>query len=331
MTTDLRLPSGLVGSYDVFVNTDVPAGVSAPRGSVFEALAENNNVTASADPVLIELPPPSDLVVSDIALPSSVVSGEPVRIGFSVTNASAVAAAGSWTDSLYLSADGAWDLGDVLLGKVTHTGGLPAGASYDAELSTTLPPAKAGQYRIIVRPDIFNEVFEGLDERNNMTASPDVFTVAVPELHLGVAQPLALSPGEQRLFRIAVGANETLRFELSSSDPSSANEIYVRYGDVASGFAFDAGATDPLSPSPVAVIPSSVAGDYYVLIQGRSGSSADVPMTMTVKALPFSVTDIQLNSAELSKTTPRAPSSITLPALGASRPTSKRSSDVLPA
>src|SRR5262249_9527206 len=147
VATDVRLPSGLVGAYYVFVSTDVPSGATAPRGTVFEAFAENNNATASADPVLIEQPPPSDLVVSDISLPSSAISGDPVSIDFTVTNASAVAAAGSWTDSLYLSADGTWDLGDVLLGKVVHSGGLGAGASYDAELSAKLPPAKAGQYR----------------------------------------------------------------------------------------------------------------------------------------------------------------------------------------
>ena len=98
--------------------------------------------------------------------------------------------------------------------------------------------------------------------------------------------------GEQRLFRITVGANETLRFELNASDPSTSNELYVRYGDVASGFAFDAGAEDPLAASPVALVPSSLAGDYYVMVQGRSGSAPNQPATLTVKALPFSITDI---------------------------------------
>ena len=293
VSTDLRLARDLIGPYYVFVRTDVPGGIDEPRGKVFESLAETNNVTASANPVLIELPPPSDLEVSNIDLPSSAASGVELRVGFTVTNSSAVNAIGSWTDSLYLSADSAWDLGDVLIGKVAHGGGLLAGASYNAELLTKLPPAKAGQYRIIVRSDIFNEVYEGVDERNNVTASPDVVTVTVPELRLGVPQAATLSPGEQRLFRVTVGANETLRFELDSSDPTTANEIYVRYGDVASGFAFDAGAIDPLSASPVAIIPSTLAGDYYVLIQGRSGARANVPVTLTVKALPFSVTDIK--------------------------------------
>ena len=274
------------------MRTDVPGGVTEPRGKVFESTAENNNVTASANPVLIELPPPSDLVVSTIDLPSLASSGAPVQVGFTVSNSSAVNAVGAWTDSLYLSTDSTWDLGDVLLGKVAHGGGLLAGASYTSQLLATLPPAKAGQYRIIVRSDIFNEVYEGVNERNNMTASPDVVTVTVPELRLGVPQALTLSPGEQKLFRVTVGGSETLRFDLASSDPAMANEIYVRYGDVASGFAFDAGAIDPLSPSPAALIPSTLAGDYYVLVQGRSGKNTNVPMTLTVKALPFSITDI---------------------------------------
>ena len=45
----------------------------------------------------------------------------------------------------------------------------------------------------------------------------DVVTVTVPELHLGVPQALTLSPGEQKLFRVSVSSNETLRFELKGA------------------------------------------------------------------------------------------------------------------
>src|SRR6185436_19374486 len=54
------LPRELLGAYYVFVLTD-PSTSSSPRGKVFEAGFEDNNFTASPNPVLIELPPPSDL------------------------------------------------------------------------------------------------------------------------------------------------------------------------------------------------------------------------------------------------------------------------------
>ncbi|WP_295529412.1 CARDB domain-containing protein, partial [uncultured Pseudacidovorax sp.] len=292
VSTTLRLPRELLGSYYIFVQTDVPRGGSEPRGKVFESTKENNNLRASATPVLIELPPPSDLVVDDITVDGGLTSGEKAAIRFTIKNDSLVDAQGSWSDSVYLSADGVWDLGDVLLGRVAHNGGLAAGASYQALLDAVVPPAKAGQYRIIVRPDIYDEVYEGVDERNNVRASADPITVTVPELRLGVPLSTTLSPGEQKLYRIVVGANETLQFALDSADALSANELYVRYGDVASGFAFDVGAQDVLSASPRALVPSTQAGEYYVLIQGRSGSLAKAPVTLTAKALPFQITDI---------------------------------------
>ncbi len=49
---------------------------------------------------------------------------------------------GRWTNAAYLSADNAWDLGDKLLGKVDHRGGLLVNGSYSGTLKATLPPLK---------------------------------------------------------------------------------------------------------------------------------------------------------------------------------------------
>ena len=81
---------------------------------------------------------------------------------------------------------------------------------------------EGGAYRIIVRTDIFNQVFEGVDERNNTTASAARSRVTVPELQLGVPPSTTLSPGEQRLYKVTVGANETLSVALDAADDLSA-------------------------------------------------------------------------------------------------------------
>jgi len=85
-------------------------------------------------------------------------------------------------------------LSDRLLGRVVHNGGLSVAATYSASLDAQIPPAKAGQYRIIVRADIFNEINEGVNERNNMRASSDPVSVTVEELQLGVTLDATLSP-----------------------------------------------------------------------------------------------------------------------------------------
>ena len=40
--------------------------------------------------------------------------------------------------------------------------------------TVTLPPVKTGDYRIIVRADIFDQAFEGANEANNTTASAEI-------------------------------------------------------------------------------------------------------------------------------------------------------------
>ena len=82
-------------------------------------------------PVIIELPPPTDLAVAsptDIVIPGPAMSGEPVTIEWTVTNVSAdVAASGTWSDSVYLSEDAIWDIGDRPMGRVSFTGALEPG------------------------------------------------------------------------------------------------------------------------------------------------------------------------------------------------------------
>ncbi len=294
VSAEFRLPRDLTGPFYVFVLTDPIPGTSAPRGIVFEGAFEDNNATAAPLPVLIERPPPSDLVVDDITAPATGATGQPITVSFTVRNKAGATAEGSWSDSVYLSADSTWDLGDVLLGKVSHSGDLAVGLTYTAQLTATLPPTRAGAYRIIVRTDIFDEVYEGVDERNNTTASGSAVTVSVPELQLGVPLPTTLSPGVERLYKLTVGSGQTLSVALDAADDLSTNELYVRYGDVPSGLAFDFGAQQALSADPTTVVPSTLAGDYYFLIRGRSGSGV-TNATLTVKALPFSVTDVSVD------------------------------------
>src|SRR5262249_48631792 len=174
-----------------------------------------------------------------------------------------------------------------------HSGSLQPGDSYPtpATLTTNLPAAAAGQYRIIVRTDIFDEVVES-NELNNTTTSPDVMTVTVPELHLGVPVPTTLSTGQDRLYRVQVGLGQTLRVDLTSSSPSASNEIYLRYSAVPTGSQYDAAYQGALQANQFAVIPSTQAGEYLVLVHGQSEPSADTPVTLLAHVLPFQITDV---------------------------------------
>jgi hypothetical protein len=195
------------------------------------------------------------------------------------------------TDSVYLSSDAIWDINDLLVGQVAFSGTVAPGGSYTSKLDTTLPAAAPGQYRIIVRTDIFDEVVES-NELNNTTASADVMSVTVPELHLGVPVTTTLSTSQDRLYQVQVNLGQTLRVDLTSSDSSASNELFLRYNAVPTGSQYDAIYQGPLQANQFAIVPSTQAGLYFVLVRGQSEPGANTPVTIVANVLPFEITDV---------------------------------------
>ncbi|QGZ92576.1 CARDB domain-containing protein [Microcystis aeruginosa] len=291
VTKTFRAPSDLTGPFSVFVVTDSPR--DNIRGKVFEGNQEGNNATPSTQPLILQLPPPSDLQVENITLPSLEQSGEPITIEWTVNNKGEYKAEGEWTDAVYLSADETWDINDTLIGRSSFKGLLNSNQSYTSKLQSILPPAPLGQYRIIVRPDIFNQVYEGTNEANNRTTSPGTITVTVPELQLGVPLQTTLNTGQERLFRVNVGLGQTLQVNLTSTATEAANELFVRFDNAPTGIVYDASYSGQLIPNQEAVIPTTKPGTYYVLVRGQSEPQNNTPVTLFADTIPFSITDIE--------------------------------------
>src|SRR3546814_12280087 len=108
------------------------------------------------------------------------------------------------TDTLfpYTTLFRSWDVGDKLLGRKDFSGVLNPDGTYTLSLTTTLPGASAGDYRVIVRTDVRNQLPEDVGEANTPTASPQALTVAVEELQLGIPLTVDLAPGQARPYRI---------------------------------------------------------------------------------------------------------------------------------
>src|SRR6185295_13925365 len=90
-------------------------------------------------------------------------------------------------------------------------------------------------------------------------------------------------------YKITVPADQTLRVVLDSSSANGSNELYIRYGDIPTGSEFDAAYSDPVASDQRVLIPSTQAGDYYVLVKARQGSSATAA-TVRADLLPLSIT-----------------------------------------
>ncbi len=284
-----RLPKGVTGAWRVFVVSDRPDN-GHPHGQVFEGGAEVNRLVSSA-PLLIELPPPADLVTDNIAVTGGGTAGSSVEVRWTVTNDGTEAAEGGWSDSVYLSRDGEWDISDIYLGRFSHGGGLAVGDSYQAVLDATMPSLTDGAWRVIIRTDARDEVYEEAGEANNVNAGDQPIQVSAPVLTLGVPIQVDLPPGTERLYRIVAPSGETMRVSLSGGDSDARNEIFLRWNDLPSAARYDASYGNPLAAEQSATIASTQAGSYYVLVRGLD--SPDVnntnPVTLSADILPFEI------------------------------------------
>ncbi|MEY8838360.1 CARDB domain-containing protein, partial [Cribrihabitans sp. XS_ASV171] len=278
-------------AYYVFVVTDPSR--SGNRGTVFE-LNDSNNDARSAVPMIVELPPPTDLEVTDISIPADAEAGEPITISWTVTNQSNdVVAEGAWSDTAFLSTDGIWDIKDRPIGRVQSSGPLAPGESRTVTLETTMPAATPGGYRVIVRTDIFNQIHEGVNEANNTTASADTLETTVPELLIATPTTVAVENGAEKLYRITVPPEETLRVTVISSEDDALNEIFIRHDALPTANAFDATYDGPLSSDLMALVPSTEPGTYYISLRNFSGPEDGTELTVLAELLPLVITDVQ--------------------------------------
>jgi subtilase family serine protease len=206
-----QIPRGLSGPFYVFVVTD-------QSDRVYERGAELNNTGYDQRSGLVRLAPPADLVVGTVNVPANRYPGQQASIAYTIRNQGTDPALGSWYDSIYLSADATWDLEDPLFARVLHTGDVPSGASYSRTVTGTLPGVLPGEYHVIIRTDIRNQVRES-NERNNVTGSLDRFDIDAERLQLGavrrvgLSDPMYMTQRGGELFVSNTHRNEILRYD----------------------------------------------------------------------------------------------------------------------
>lgn len=278
-TVQFTVPSGLIGPFYVFVAADSGAVVG-------EGGSEANNIAGSPISMLVRVQAPADLVVGIITVPTNAVAGQSVTLTYTVRNIGSNTASGTWIDSIYFSGDTQWDLDDALFARVTHSGVVPPGGSYTKTVTAPLPGLVPDDYHVIVRSDIRNQ-FPESNEANNWAASLDQTSIDVPLLQLGVPTTNLLQNSQSLFFRVDVGAGQTLLLRLSSDNPGSANEIFVRFGAFPSRSVFDFSYSEPTSPSQSVIIPTTQAGSYYVLIRGAFIPGGSEMVTLLAESIPF--------------------------------------------
>ncbi|MEM6470989.1 MAG: CARDB domain-containing protein, partial [Planctomycetota bacterium] len=300
-TLEVTPPRGLVGAYYVIVVADPES-----NSVVWEGDNERNNVRAAETPVIIETPPPADLRIDsdDITFAASTAqSGTEVTVSFTVTN-DGNDWIGRWADAVYLSRDGVWDLEDTRLGFVDQNTLIPGvipsthdpletGESYTATLTATIPPLAAGDYRFIVRADIFDEIHEDASENNNHAVSVDSIRVSVDTLTLGVPRIVDVAASERQLFAVGVPSGQTLRVSIRGEDDAAIDQIILRHASVPSANRFDAiGQSDRITGRTEALLGGTEAGTYYVLLNNLYQGVANREVELVAELVPLAITDV---------------------------------------
>ena len=293
LTWTFDIPRGLSGRYYAFAVVD-------SKNEIYERDGELNNTNYDPLSVEIILPPPADLVVTAINIPNQVITlGDDVGFSYTIKNQGTDAALGNWFDSVYLSKDQTWDINDVLVNKFNHQGNIPVGGSYQgfAGLSRSTP-VTPGDYYVLVRSDIRNQVAE-TNDNNNLGVSLGKVTIDVEALTLNTPTSDIINQGEAVYYRVDVAAGESLLFNFDGQYTLSDygfTEFYVSYGKMPTRNNFDFIYQVPLEADQQILVPTTEAGTYYVMAYGNTvpeytGKTDGFNYTIEAKTIDFAVLD----------------------------------------
>jgi hypothetical protein len=268
----------LIGSGESYALSYLPAGSINSYGSV-ELTVENSTAQTS-------------LVASNLAAPTptTAVPGQNVITSFTVTNVgTADLTSGTWDDSVYLApvGDSAYSPGDTLLQRVTHTGGVDAGASYTVNVSAPIPAVVPGSYELIAVPDSADLISDSFAD--GQAVSPAFTAAPIPALTPGTAVQATVPNDGDAYYQVVVASGTDVRITSSSATVS----LYASNGKIPSPGQFD---VQNLTGQTVITLPGSNPGTWFIDVHGGDSSGA-APVTIDPELPGFDVTAVTPNSA----------------------------------
>ena len=261
----------------------VPAFVSQSTPTSFDLVAATSSADLAVDPASISVSP------------SKATTGQNVTVHFTVMNQGTVSATGSWTDSVYLSADTALSADDLLIGRVTHSGDLAGLSSYTGTLTAPLPGVTDGSYHVVVVADSRMQVPDD-NRSNNVAALLSATSASTPVLSLNTLASGDIASGQNIYYRLNVppGANVELDATFGVANES---ELLVKYAAAVSESSHDLSPADPASLSPQIILPTGQGGPYYILLHGEDAAGAGQTYTLKAHSAALAITSTDPASA----------------------------------
>lgn len=281
-TVELNIPLSATGNY-------LLVAVADKDNDIYEHLAEDNNMLVS--PISINLPPPSDLIVTDISAPASAIAGESITVEWNVQNIGNNPASGFKKDIVYFSLDTIVDENDVVFGIQTNWINLPPSSITNNSLTGRLLNAPVGDYNVIVKTDILNNINEVSDSNNTSVGLIPLF-VDVKEIGAEDSVTDVLVNNIELYYKLVVDedlSGETVLLTLYGDNINALNELYVKYNDMPSRSDHDLAYEDLFSGTQAIIIPELLVGTYYFLAIGNSVAADRQNVSLTTEIMEFEI------------------------------------------
>ena len=235
-----------------------------------------NLVNGTGNPVV--------LLLSQVSAPTTATTGQQITVNWKVGNSSSNAATGNWQDSVYLSTTPAITSSALLLGSVMHGGGLVAGGSYNASLTTAVPALPPGNYYVLVQADSLDQVLVLSRAGDTLAAGTGQIAVSVPVLTLGTPISATFTAAAQdQYYQVSVPAGGALVVALASAATSGATALYVSAGTPPTPYNDQEAANVANQPNQTVTVPQVLtAGTYFILAESVSGAAATAGYTLRV-------------------------------------------------
>ncbi len=284
-TVTLNIPNSAVGNYIFLMKTDA-------SDLIYEHENEGNNSASQA--ITLQMPPPSDLVVFQVIPPTQAQSGQLITITYTLLNQGVNPVNGHMQDLVFLSSDTIWDIGDLLFGTVDGYASIGPGATFNRTVSGTLSSLVPGDWYVIVRTDVLNNISES-DDLNNTGFGIQTIQVSVPLLPLDSWIMKIMQDYTMIYYRIEIPdslAGETLFLQLKGDSVYGNNELYVSYESLPTRTTYDLAYGNPNAGNQEILIPELQDGTYYLLVYGTSSLPNPQTINLHASILPFRIVSV---------------------------------------
>lgn len=290
-TVEVRLPLPYQGDMNLLVY------VNGSRNH-FETNLDNN---ITSTPIHITMPLPGDLMVSDVTVPDTVVSGFPAQFSWNVVNVGVNNISGRGLGSLaYISDDDQFDVTDKLIGSVITNNNinLAPGDTVTQQIQANINGMPEGDYYLFVKTDVRN-MFNEDNEENNEAISASTFALRLRTLPFGVTIYDTLVNGQISDYKLPVDTVQLQTVRISVSSPDSlrgaVNNIYVANNTIANNLSYHLSTVAQNAGNPELYIPAT-KGDYYgVSIYGTTPVASQQIVGLRADILPFELHSVSPN------------------------------------